>query len=101
MDITFRALLYRYFFFAWLFRDVNQRDLFGRAAAWRHNKGQARWLPLYMRRYLVSGALLFAIGWMLEHASPVLSAFFYVPGVMSVPMITVAGVAWIGFQVWD
>ncbi|UUZ63478.1 hypothetical protein LP417_29025 [Polaromonas sp. P1-6] len=71
------------------------------AAAWHHNKGQARWLPRYIKRYLVSGALLFAIGWLIEHASPVVSAFFYVPGVMSIPLATVVGVAWIGFQVWD
>jgi len=42
-----------------------------------------------------------AIGWLIEHASPLASAFFYVPGVMSLPMATVAGVAWIGFKVWD
>ncbi len=101
MDLPFHALLYRYFFFAWLFRDASQSDLFARAAAWRHNKGQSHWLPLYIRRYLVSGALLCAVGLLIEEASPLLSMFFYVPGVMSVPMATVAGVAWIGFQVWD
>lgn len=101
MELPFHALLYRYFFFAWLFKDVNQRDLFARAAAWRHNKGQSRWLPRYIKRYLVSGALLFAIGWLIEQASPLLSAFFYVPSVMSVPLATVAGVAWIAFQLWD
>src|SRR5439155_15774884 len=42
-------------------------------------QGQARWLPRYIKRYLVSGALLFAIGWLIEHASPLASAFFYVP----------------------
>jgi len=101
MERTFRALLYRYFFFGWLFRDVNQDDLFARAAAWRHNKLQARWLPLYMRRYLISGALLFGIGWLIEHASPLLSACFYVPSVMAVPMAAVAAVAWIGFRAWE
>ncbi|WP_332774535.1 hypothetical protein [Polaromonas sp.] len=101
MELPFHALLYRYFFFAWLFKDLNQRDLLARAAAWRYNKGQAHWLPLYIRRYLVSGALLFALGWLIEQASPLLSAFFYLPSVMSVPLAAVAGVAWIGFQVWD
>ena len=101
MKLPFHVLLYRYFFFAWLFMDVNQCDLFARAAAWHHNKGQARWLPRYIKRYLVSGALLFATGWLIEHASPLVSAFFYVPSVMSLPLATVAGVAWIGFQLWD
>lgn len=101
MESSFSNLLYRYFFFSWLFKDVNVRDIYARAAAWRHNKLQARWLPTYIQRYLVSGAILFAIGYTLEHSSPLLSAFFYVPGVMTVPMSTVAGVAWLGFKVWD
>ena len=28
MKLPFHVLLYRYFFFAWLFMDVNQCDLF-------------------------------------------------------------------------
>ena len=42
MELPFHVLLYRYYFFAWLFMDVNQCDLFARATAWHHNKGQAR-----------------------------------------------------------
>lgn len=101
MELPFHALLYRYFFFAWLFKDASQCDLLARAAAWRYNKGQSRWLPRYIKRYLVSGSLLFGIGWLIEQASPLLSAFFFVPSVMAVPLATVAGVAWLGFQFWD
>jgi hypothetical protein len=37
-DLAFRTLLYRYFFFSWLFRDVTQGNLLERTAAWRHNQ---------------------------------------------------------------
>ena len=42
--MSFGTLLYRYFFFGWLFKDVNRGNLLERAAAWRHNREQARWL---------------------------------------------------------
>ena len=90
-----RTLLYRYFFFAWLFRDAGRGTLYERAAAWRHNAEQARWLPTYMRRYLVSGALLVALGGLTEPLAPLLSVLFFVPGVVTVPMTAVAFVGWL------
>lgn len=102
MDIPFRVLLYRYLFFAWLFKDMSrQRTLFERAAAWRYNREQSRWLPLYMLRYVVAGLILGALGFVAESLSPVLSAFFFVPGSMTVPMFAVAGVAWTGLRVLE
>lgn len=99
MELPFRVLLYRYLFFGWLFEDMTrQRNLFERAAAWRHNRDQSRWLPLYMKRYVVLGLLLGGMGLVVETMSPLLSAFFYVPGTMTVPMLAVAGVAWTGLQ---
>jgi hypothetical protein len=77
---------------------TRQRNLFERAAAWRHNRDQSRWLPLYMRRYVVLGLVLGGLGFIVETMSPILSAFFYVPGTMTVPMLAVAGVAWTGLQ---
>lgn len=99
--VPFRVLLYRYFFYAWLFRDANQRDRFARAAAWRYNKAQARWLPKYMKRYVVCGMLLFVMGLACEQGSPALSAIFYVPSVLTFPATAVTAVAWVGFQVGD
>lgn len=98
--LAFRTLLYRYFFFSWLFRDVNRGNLLERAAAWRHNQAQAHWLLTYMKRWLVCGLMLSALGCMVELVlnSPVMSAFFYVPGVISVPVNAVIGVAWIGLR---
>ncbi len=90
-----RTLLYRYFFFAWLFKDTARGTLYERAAAWRHNVEQARWLPTYMRRYLVCGLVLVALGGMLEPLAPLLAVWFFVPGVVTVPMTAVVLVGWL------
>lgn len=94
--MAFSTLLYRYLFYGWLFRDAGRGDLWQRRAAWNHNRAQARWLPTYMRRWLVIGAMLFAIAWIVECVLhlPVLSAFFYVPSVLSVPFNTFTALCW-------
>lgn len=98
--MAFRTLLYRYFFFGWMFRDASRGNLFERAAAWRHNQERAHWLLTYMRRWVVSGLLLYALGSFVEMAlaSPVASAFFYVPGALSVPVNAVIATAWLGLK---
>ena len=48
-----RSLLYRYFFFDWLFSDVSRGSLLERVAAWRSNREMRRYLPVYLRRWLV------------------------------------------------
>ena len=98
--MAFRTLLYRYFFFGWLFQDVTRGTRLQRAAAWRHNQAQARWLPTYMRRWAWCTASLFALGGsveMLLHA-PGASAVFYVPCALSVAVHAVIGAAWVGFK---
>nr|WP_236589403.1 hypothetical protein [Ramlibacter aurantiacus] len=93
-------MLYRYFFFGWLFKDVNRGSVFERAAAWRHNQAQAQWLPTYMRRWLSIGLFLCLLGWLIELAwnAPGLSALFYVPGALSVPVNAVIGAIWVGLK---
>jgi hypothetical protein len=99
-DPAFRTLLYRYFFFGWLFRDASRGNTLERAAAWRYNQQQARWLPTYMRRWLWCGLLFYGLGVFVELLlhSPALSAFFYVPGTLSVPVNAVIGAAWLGLK---
>lgn len=99
-DLAFRTLLYRYFFFGWLFRDVTRGSLLERAAAWRHNQSQAHWLVTYMRRWFWCGLMLYCLGVFVESllSAPLLSAFFYVPGALSVPVNAVIGVAWLGLK---
>ncbi len=96
--LPFRSLLYRYFFYDWLFRDAAKGNRFEQAAALRHNRAQAHWLPTYMRRWLVLGALLFCVAAFCEFAlnNPHLSAFFYVPSVLSMPVNVVTAVCWFG-----
>ena len=98
--MAFRTLLYRYFFFGWLFRDMTRGNLFERAAAWRHNQSQARWLPTYMRRWLVFGAFSYAAGTFVEMVvgAPAASALLYVPGALSVPINAVIVVTWAGLK---
>lgn len=96
--LPFRSLLYRYFFYDWLFRDAGRGSRFEQDAALRHNREQAHWLPTYMRRWLVLGGLLFCVAVFCESAlkNPQLSAFFYVPSVLSMPVNVVTAVCWIG-----
>ena len=99
-DPAFRTLLYRYFFFSWLFKDATRGNLLERAAAWRHNQAQAHWLLTYMRRWLWSGVLLYGLGSVAELMlnAPALSAFFYVPGALSLPINAVIGAVWLGLK---
>jgi hypothetical protein len=98
--LAFRTLLYRYWFFAWLFRDAQRGNRLERAAAWRHNREQARWLPTYMRRWLVTGVISFGVGLVIEQlgGAALLASFFFVPSAMSVPVNAVIGVAWLGLK---
>lgn len=99
--MSFGTLLYRYFFFGWLFKDVNRGSVWERAAAWRHNREQARWLPTYMRRWASCGLFFFALGGITEWGlnAPFVSVLFYLPGALSVPVNAVIGAAWVGLKV--
>lgn len=97
----FRILLYRYFLFDWLFRDVRRGNTLERAAAWRHNREQARWLPTYLRRWLTVAILTYGLGAACELylKAPLLSAFFFVPSAVSLSVNTVIGALIVGLKV--
>ena len=99
-ELTFRTLLYRYFFFDWLFLDVTKGSLLERSAAWRHNQSQAHWLLNYMRRWLLCAVLLYGLGGIVEIliGAPAVSALFYVPSALSVSVNAVIAAAWLGQQ---
>ena len=84
---AFRTLLYRYFFFDWLFKDVDTGNVFERAAAVRHNREQARWLPVYVLRWLWWGLAFYALGSAAELIleATILSTLFYAISGLSVP----------------
>lgn len=99
-ELTFHTLLYRYFFFEWLFLDVTQGSLIERSAAWRHNQSQAHWLPTYMRRWLWCAVLLYGLGGIVEIliGAPAVSALIYVPSALSVSVNAVIAAAWLGLK---
>ena len=99
-SLPFRQLLYRYWFFGWLFKDVNRPTLLERAAAWRHNQEQARWLPLYLRRWACVTLLSFAVGALLEHGlgAPGVSAMLYVQAILGVTFNAVTAALLLGFK---
>jgi hypothetical protein len=102
-DLPFKILLYRYFFFGWLFLDASKGNLYERSAAWRHNQVQARWLTTYLRRWLFVGVMMYGLGAVCEtllHAQ-MLSAFFFVPMAVSVSINTVIGALILGFKSWS
>jgi hypothetical protein len=99
-DPAFRTLLYRYFFFGWLFKDAGRGNRFERAAALRYNREHADWLLTYMRRWLGCGLFFYALGSLFEWGlnAPALSAVFYILGALSVPVNAVIGAAWLGLK---
>jgi hypothetical protein len=90
-------LLYRYWFWDWLFHDANQGDLLRRAAAWRHNLRQRVHLPVYMRRWLGGMTAMAVLACVLElvAAAPVVAAPFYVAAILCATIELNAGVAWL------
>lgn len=99
-ELTFRTLVYRYFFFEWLFVDVTLGNVFERSAAMRHNRSQAHWLLIYMRRWLWCAVLFFGLGGIVEIllGAPAISALFYVPSALSVSVNAVIAAAWLGLK---
>jgi hypothetical protein len=59
--VGLRESLYRYWFYGWLFRDASAGSWLERAGALRHNREQAKWLPVYLLRWSVLGAILVGI----------------------------------------
>jgi hypothetical protein len=97
---SLHLLVYRYLFFDWLFRDVNHGSFLERAAAWRFNREMRRYLPIYLRRWVilvVCSYLLGAVseGWFsLNHAA----AFFYGVTSVSVAMAMLIVRSWLGLK---
>jgi hypothetical protein len=98
--LPFRTLLYRYFFFGWLFKETGSGNVFERAAAARHNREQARWLPLYLMRWLWLGLGLYVLGRLAEllFDAPGLSVLFYAISAMSMSFTITIATAWLGIK---
>jgi hypothetical protein len=100
--LPFRTLLYRYFFFGWLFKDIDGcgANLFERAAVLRHNHRQAAWLPVYIRRWLGCSGLLCAAGAALESwlDAPGMGMVLYALGGMCMSAAITTTTAWLGLR---
>ena len=97
---TFCNLLGRYFFFGWLFKEVASSDLFARAAVVRYNREQARWLPVYMLRWLWWGLLFCALGAAVDLLvqAPAASSLLYAVAGLSVSFNVAIVTAWVGLK---
>ena len=94
-DTSFRSLLYRYWFFGWLFRDAGRGTALERDSALRHNYERARWLPVYMRRWATLGLLMYVAGGALEWAGLQTAATVaFVPACLAAPVLAVALTSW-------
>ncbi|HEY7760046.1 MAG TPA: hypothetical protein VIA64_11580 [Burkholderiales bacterium] len=93
---TFRSLLYRYFFFDWLFRDVTAGTLLERAAAWRFNRERRHYLWVYLRRWLFVFAAGYGLGVLFEHAFQLVyaAACCYSSSCVSASVIFVIVLSW-------
>lgn len=93
---SFASLLYRYWFFGWLFRDASRGNALERDAALRHNLERARWLPTYMRRWTVLALLMYGFGGALEWLGlDALSSVAFVPVCVAAPVLAVASATWL------
>jgi hypothetical protein len=94
--VRLRTQVYRYFFYGWLFRDADTGDAALRSSARRHNQAQRKWLPLYMARWAVLGALVAALETFLEHrfGSSVTSAMLALVTIFVVMYELVTGICW-------
>ncbi|MEY4766051.1 MAG: hypothetical protein RI907_2724 [Pseudomonadota bacterium] len=99
--LPFRQLFYRYWFFGWLFKDVNRADMFERSRAWLHNREQARWLPTYLRRWALLTVASYLIGMLMEHGlgAPVVSSLLYVQAILGVVFNALTSALLLGLKV--
>jgi hypothetical protein len=97
-ELPFRTLLYRYFFFGWLFKDVNRdADMFERAAAMRHNRRMAGWLPKYMLRWLWWGLFFYGVAGLFEIVleAPGFARVVYALSAACLSFTVPAAIAWV------
>jgi hypothetical protein len=92
-DLPFSTLLYRYFFFGWLFRDASVGSFLERAAALQFNRERRIYLPTYLRRWLGLFVLSYALGILAESslAAGIAAALCY--GVTTLSLGIAASVA--------
>jgi hypothetical protein len=95
---SFLGVLYRYFFFQWLFFDMTRaKGPIERRAVWLHNQSQREWLPVYMRRWATLSSIGFALRTISERAlaAPEIAACWYTGGCIGVSVLVIVAEVWI------
>jgi hypothetical protein len=97
---SLHVLLYRYFFFEWLFRDVNDGSSLERAAAWRFNREMRRYLLIYLRRWAMLVVSSYTLGAWLEQGLALghAATFFYCVTCISAAMSMLIVRSWLGLR---
>lgn len=90
-----QSLWFRYFFFQWMFKDVNVRELYQRAAAVRHNLAHRHYLLTYLKRWVAVTLLTFFTGMGLEWLGSISCVFFYTVSALSACTISKIVAAWL------
>lgn len=89
------SLLYRYWFWGWLFHDVNVGDALRRHASRRHNVAMRTWLPTYIARWCASSAACLVIAIPVERTSAWhAAALLYTGAVVGALVSTLALAIW-------
>ncbi len=90
------SLLYRYWFWDWLFHDVNLGDPLRRRASWRHNVAMRSCLPTYMGRWLACAASTAMVAQAVEASTraSMVPAIFYTGSVLGSVVFVVALTIW-------
>jgi hypothetical protein len=92
-DLPLSVLLYRYFFFAWMFRDASVGTFLERAAALQFNRQRRIYLPIYLRRWLVLVVLSCGLGILVESSFAPAAAAALCYGVMTISLAITATIA--------
>lgn len=93
--LRLRENIYRYLFYGWMFRDANCGTALERSMALRHNQAQAKWIPVYLLRWLVIGALLWPVEQVSERMGALALSVMLTLGLIYVVMhLLLAMVCW-------
>jgi hypothetical protein len=97
-----RVLLYRYFFFDWLFRDASRGTAAERENAVRINQQLRHHLLVYLRRWLGLVVFTCALGASFEKelALDYTATVFYCLSSISLVAATMIARLWVGLKYW-
>jgi hypothetical protein len=98
--VPLRVLLYRYFFFDWLFRDVSRGTPLERESALRFNRQIRHYLLVYLRRWAVLVVCSCALGASFEKALSLnyAASVFYCLSSVSLVAAAVIARLWVGLK---